>query len=160
MRSIAVVLLVSAALLASARLSAHEIPSDVRIQVFLRQDARQLRLLVRVPVASTVNDIEWPAKGRLLDLAALPDATLEQAARWIAGRVDLFEEDRQLEGPRISGARVSLPSDTSFDSYEHGVAHVSGPPLGADVQLATSQALVDVLLDYATARGFRRSSKR
>jgi pimeloyl-ACP methyl ester carboxylesterase len=87
----------------------------------------------------------------LLDLAALPDATLEQAARWIAGRVDVFEEGRQLASPRISGARVSLPSDTSFDSYEHGVAHVSGPPLGADVQLATSQALIDVMLDYVSA---------
>ncbi len=158
MKPVAVVLLVSAALLASARLSAHEIPSDVRIQVFLHQDEQHLRLLVRVPVASTVNDIEWPATGPLLDLAALPDATLEQAARWIAGRVDLFAEDRQLGSPRITGARVSLPSDTSFDSYEHAVAHVSGPPLGADVQLATSQALVDVMLDYATAHPESRLS--
>ena len=120
MKPIAVVLLVSAALLASARLSAHEIPSDVRIQAFLHQDGSRLRLLVRVPVASTVNEIEWPARGPLLDLASLPPSTLEQAARWIAGRVDLFEEDRQLGSPSITGARVSLPSDTSFDSYENG----------------------------------------
>jgi hypothetical protein len=144
----AVVLLVSAALLASARLSAHEIPSDVRIQVFLHQDEQRLRLLVRVPVASTVNEVEWPAKGPLLGLASLPHATLEQAAQWIARRIDLFEEGRHLESPRITGARVSLPSDTSFDSYTHAVAHVSGPPLGPEVQLATSQALVDVMLDY------------
>jgi hypothetical protein len=142
------VLLVSAALLGSARLSAHEIPSDVRIQVFLHQDQQRLRLLVRVPVASTANDVEWPTKGLLLDLASLPDTTLEQAARWIAPRVGLFEEGRQLESPRIAGARVSLPSSTSFDSYEQAVADVSGPPLGADVQLAASQALVDVMLDY------------
>jgi hypothetical protein len=103
-KPIAVVLLVSAGLLASAGLSAHEIPSDVRIQAFLHQDAQRLRLLVRVPAASTVNDIEWPAKGPLLDLAALSPATLEEAARWIASRVDLFEEDRQLGSPRIVGA--------------------------------------------------------
>ena len=150
-KQIAGVLLVSAALLASARLSAHEIPSDVRIQAFLQQDAERLRLLVRVPVASTVNDIEWPAKGPLLDLAALSPATLEQAARWIASRVDLFEEDRQLGTPRIAGARVSLPSDTSFDSYEHALEHVTGAPLSVDVDLATSQALVDVMLEYPTA---------
>ena len=158
MKAIAVVLLVSAALLASLRLSAHEIPSDVRIQVFLDQDEQRLRLLVRVPVASTVNDVEWPTKGPLLDFASLPEATLEQAAQWIARRVDLLEEDRQLETPRITAARVSLPSDTSFDSYEHAVAHVSGPPLGADIQLATSQALVDVMLDYATAHPGARIS--
>jgi HupE/UreJ protein len=147
-KSIAIVLLVSAALFGAARLSAHEIPSDVRVQVFLHQDRERLRLLVRLPVASTVNDVEWPTKGPLLDLTSLPDATLEQAARWIARRVDLFEEGRQLESPRISGARVSLPSSTSFDSYEQAVADVSGTALSADVQLAASQALVDVMFDY------------
>ena len=151
-------LLVSAALLASARLSAHEIPSDVRIQAFLHQDGQRLRLLVRAPVASTVNDIEWPAKGPLLDLASLSPATLEQAATWIAGRVDLFEGDRQLGPPRITAARVSLPSDTSFDSYEHAVAHVTGAPLASDVELATSQALVDVLLEYPVASAQSRVS--
>jgi hypothetical protein len=157
-KSIAVVVLVSAALLASARLSAHEIPSDVRIQAFLHQNAQRLRLLVRVPVASTVNDIEWPAKGPLLDLAALSPATLEEAARWVASRVDLFEEDRQLGSPRVVGTRVSLPSDTSFDSYEHASSHVSGAPLATDVELATSQALVDVLLEYPIASDQSRVS--
>ena len=151
-------LLVSAALLTSAGLSAHEIPSDVRIQAFLHQDAQRLRLLVRVPVASTVNDIEWPAKGPLLDLAALSPATLEEAARWIARRVDLFEEERQLGSPRVVGARVSLPSDTSFDSYEHASAHVIGAALATDVELATSQALVDVLLEYPIASAQSRVS--
>jgi hypothetical protein len=143
----AVVLLVAAAL-ASARLSAHEIPSDVRIQAFLHHDGQRLRLLVRAPVASTVNDIEWPAKGPLLDVGALQPAMLDEAARWIASRVDLFEEDRQLGSPRVIAARLSLPSDTSFDSYDRAAAHVIGSPLGTDVEIATSQALVDVLLEY------------
>lgn len=168
MRTIAVALLVSAVAVASVRLSAHEIPSDVRIQAFLEQDGQRLRLLVRAPVASTVNDIEWPAKGPLLDLGALHDGpsrrtgptptTLEEAARWIASRVDLFEEDRQLGRPRLAAARVSLPSDSSFDSYEHALAHLSAPPLAPDVQLATSQALVDVMLEYPIASGQSRVS--
>ena len=70
----------------------------------------------------------------------------EEAARWIASRVDLFADDRQLGSPRIAGARVSLPSDTSFDSFEHAVAHVSGAPLSPDVDVATTQSLVDVML--------------
>ena len=157
-KQIAGVLLISAALLASVRLSAHEIPSDVRIQAFLQQDAERVRLLVRLPVASTVNDIEWPAKGPLLDLAALSPATLEQAARWIASRVDLFEDARQLGSPRIAGGRVSLPSDTSFDSYEHAVSHITSQPLSEDVDLATSQALVDVMLEYPIASARSRVS--
>ena len=158
MKSLARALLVAAVLLASARLSAHEIPSDVRIQAFLHQDGQRLRLLVRAPVASTVNDIEWPAKGPLLDLSSVSQATLEQAAMWIASRVDLFEEDRQLGSPRIAGARVSLPSDTSFDSYERAVAHVIDSPLSVDVDLATSQALVDVMLEYPIASAQSRVS--
>jgi hypothetical protein len=143
--------LLAAVLAALIRLSAHEIPSDVRIQAFLQQDGQRLRLLVRAPVASTVNDIEWPAKGPLLDLAALQPAVLEEAARWIASRVDLFEEDRQLGRPTIGAVRLSLPSDTSFDSYEHAVAHVTGAPLSPEVEIATSQAIVDVMLEYPVA---------
>jgi hypothetical protein len=151
-------LLVAAVLLASARPLAHEIPSDVRIQAFLHQDGQRLLLLVRVPVASTVNDIEWPSKGPLLDLASLRPAVLEQAGRWIARRVDLFEEDRRLGSPLVAGARVSLPSDTSFDSYERARTHVSGAPPSPDVELATSQALVDVMLEYPIASAHSRVS--
>jgi len=139
---------IAAVLLASARLLAHEIPTDVRIQAFLRQDGQRVRLLVRAPVASTVNDIEWPAKGPLLDIASVQPAVLEQAGRWIASRVDLFEEDRQLGSPRVAAARLSLPSDTSFDSYDQALAHVNGVPLSPDVELPTSQAIVDVMLEY------------
>jgi hypothetical protein len=150
-RPIALALIVAAVVLASARSSAHEIPSDVRIQAFLQQEGERLLLLVRAPVAATVNDIEWPAKGPLLDLAALGPSVLEEAGRWIASRVDLFEEDRQLSGPRLTAARLSLPSDTSFDSFERARAHVTGGPLSTDVELATTQAMVDVLLEYPVA---------
>ena len=135
-------------LLASVRPSAHEIPSDVRIQAFLQPEGQVLRLLVRAPLASTVNDVEWPMKGPLLDLGQTQPAVLEAAGRWIASRVDLFESDRQLGSPRVAGARLSLPSDTSFDSYERALAQVTGAPLPADIELVASQALVDVLLEY------------
>jgi hypothetical protein len=151
-------LLVVAVLLASARLLAHEIPSDVRIQAFLHQDGQRLRLLVRLPVASTVNDIEWPANGPLLDFAALQPTVLEQAGTWVANRVDLFEENRQLGRPALSVARVSLPSDSSFGSYEHARAHVTAAPLSPAVELATSQALVDVMLEYPLASADSRVS--
>jgi hypothetical protein len=150
--------LLAAVLAASVRLTAHEIPSDVRIQAFLQQDGQRLRLLVRAPVASTVNDIEWPAKGPLLDLAALQPELLEHAGRWMASRVDIFEEDRQLGSPRIAAVRLSLPSDTSFDSYEHALGHVTGAALSSEVEIATSQAIVDVMLEYPIAAADSRLS--
>jgi hypothetical protein len=157
-KPIALVWLVAAVVLAAARPWAHEIPSDVRIQAFLQQEGQRLRLLVRAPVASTVNDVEWPTKGPLLDLAALHPGVLEQAGRWIASRVDLFEEDLQLDSLRVAAVQVSLPSDTSFDGYERAFAHLSGAPLAPDVELAASQALVDVLLEYPIASADSRIS--
>lgn len=158
MKPPALALLVAAVLVSLVRVSAHEIPSDVRIQSFLQPDGQRVRLLVRAPVAATVNDIEWPAKGPLLDLAALDAGVLEEAGRWIERRVDLFEEDRQLGSPVVTRVQVSLPSDTSFDSYEHALAHVIGPPLSPDVQLASSQAVFDVLLEYPIANAASRLS--
>ncbi len=158
MKPIASALLVAAVLLASARPSAHEVPSDVRIQAFLQPDGQLLRLLVRAPVAATVNDLEWPMKGPLLDLGQMQPAVLDAGARWIASRVDLLEGDRQLGSPRVAGARLSLPSDTSFDSYERALAHVTGSPLPVDFELVANQALVDVLLEYPVASSDSRIS--
>jgi hypothetical protein len=141
-------LLVAGVLLASARPFAHEIPSDVRIQAFLQPDGQRLRLLVRAPVASTVNDLEWPMKGPLLDIGQIQQSVLEAGGRWIASRVDLFEVDRRLGMPQVAAVRISLPSDTSFDSYARALAHVNGAPLSPEVELAASQALIDVLLEY------------
>jgi hypothetical protein len=139
------------ALLASPSLRAHEIPGDVRIQVFLQPEGQLIRLLVRAPLAATANDLEWPMKGPLVDLSQLSPAALDAGGRWIASRVDLFEGDRRLDSPRVASVRLSLPSDTSFDSYERALALVTGAPLAADFELVANQALMDVLLEYPAA---------
>ena len=48
--------------------AAHDVPNDVRIQVFLKPEGQVLRLLVRAPLAS-MNDIPWPTTGVFLNLA-------------------------------------------------------------------------------------------
>jgi hypothetical protein len=132
----------------SAVVSAHDIPTDVRIQTFLKPQGTRLRLLVRLPVASTMNDVEWPVEGARLDLARA-DAAMRQAARdWVAGRVELRENDRVLERARVVAARISQPSDRSFASWETALAHVTDPPLPAGAEVVASQALLDVLLEY------------
>jgi hypothetical protein len=150
-KQIPLVLLLVTLVLTPAGVSAHEIPSDVKIQAFLRPDGQRLMLLVRGPVASTVNDLEWPMRGLLLDLARVDQPLLDAAGKWFASRVDLYGNGRQLGSPRVAAVRISLPSDTSFDSYDRALAHVTGAPLAADIDLVAGQALIDVLLEYPLA---------
>jgi hypothetical protein len=62
---------------------------------------------------------------------------------------EVYEDDRGLGRPRIIAARVSLPSDRSFGSYEAALAHLTNePPISNDTELIWNQALLDVLYEY------------
>ena len=50
--------------------------------------------------------------------------------------------------PEIVAARVSLPSDRSFDDYESAMTHVRGPPLPPETEIYWAQGLLDVLFEY------------
>jgi hypothetical protein len=150
MKSCATFALVAAALLCCvAAPAAHDVPSDVRIQIFLRPEGQRLRLLVRVPLAS-MNDIPWPTSGVFLNLSdpEMPIALKDGAKDWIADRVTIYEEDVRLATPRLAAVRISLPSDISFDSYERALQSLLGPALASETQLVKSQAMVDALLEY------------
>lgn len=132
----------------AAALRAHDVPSDVRVRAFLRPDGSALRLLVRVPAAS-MNDIAWPMRGLYLELSnpALGRALRNGALDWIAGRIDIFEDERRLTDPRLAAVRVSLPSEP-FDSYGAALAGLSKPALPGNEKLPRSQAMVDALFEY------------
>jgi hypothetical protein len=130
------------------RSSAHEIPGDVQVQMFLKPEGQRLNVLVRAPLQS-IPQTGWPerAPGQLdLDRA---DRQLRSAATTaIASQLAVFEADRPLGEPRIVAVIASLPSDRSFDGYELALAHVTGPPLPGDLDFVTQQGLMDVLLEY------------
>ncbi|HET6897381.1 MAG TPA: hypothetical protein VFK70_03495, partial [Vicinamibacteria bacterium] len=128
--------------------AAHDVPADVTVQAFLKPEGSRLHLLVRAPLAA-LRDIEYPARGPgYLDLPRV-DASLRHAASlWIADPIELYEDDARLPPPRIVAARVSLPSDRSFGSYEEAVAHLTGAPLPEETELYWSQGMLDVWLDY------------
>src|SRR6267142_3127548 len=130
--------------------AAHDVPNDVRIQVFVKPDGPRLRLLVRAPLAS-MNDISWPTAGVFLNLAdpEMKTALNEGAKDWIAGRIEIYEDDVPLGDPRLAAVRVSLPSDTSFDSYDGALRSLLGPALPDDTEVARSQAMVDALYEYS-----------
>jgi hypothetical protein len=141
-------LIAAVALLGQARPAAHEIPTDVLVQAFLKPEGRQLRLLVRVPLIA-MRDVDVPTRGPgFLDLTRM-DRTLRDAATlWIGDYIELYEGDAKLPYPRLTSARVSLPSDKSFASYDEALAHVMGPPLADDTELYWNQGLLDVLFEY------------
>ena len=146
--NVAACLLLAAALaLSFAPLRAHDIPSDVIVRVFLKPDGNRAQLLVRAPLAA-MNELEWPARGVFLDLERAEPVLREAATRWVADRIDLYENDRQLPRPRLVAFVASLPSDTSFDDFDRARTHITGARLPADTEVATAQVLLDVVFEY------------
>ena len=135
-------------LLLTSRPSAHDIPLDVMVQAFVRPQGQHLTLVVRAPMHA-MRDISFPRNADgFLDIATADAALREAAGTWIAGSVEVNENDRRTGDPRLVAVRVSLPSDRSFLSYDGAVAHMSGPPLPADTQLIWEQGLLDAVLEY------------
>ena len=122
-------------------------PSDVLVQMFVRPSANHLQVLVRLPLISLLN-INLPKRGEdFLNLAAI-EPSLRDAAKATADAVDFFEDGNKLAMPRIAAVQVSLPSDTSFTSYQSALAHVQGAPLPVDTEVVWNQGFFDTLLEY------------
>src|SRR6266849_1560627 len=127
---------------------AHDIPTDVRVDAFVRPEGQRLSLLIRVPLKA-MREVDFPRRGAgLLDLARADAALRNAATLWISDNIDLYQGDRRLTYPRIVDARVSLESDKSFASYEQALAHVTGPRLPDKMELYWEQGLLAVLFDY------------
>lgn len=131
-------------------LSAHEIPTDVTVRAFVKPEGRHLRLLVRVPLEA-MRDMSVPTRERgYLDLAAVREGRiLEDAAiLWIADYVEIYEDDTLLDAPELVSARVSLPTDPSFERYETALAHTKGARLPDSTEIYWEQGVLDVLFQY------------
>jgi mono/diheme cytochrome c family protein len=145
-------------LLGPASIAAHEIPRSVTVLAFLKADSHHLRLVVRLPLEA-IRDVNLPLRGPgYLDLRRLAPLLANAAKTWIADDVRLYEDDSKLPPPRIVAARVSLPSDRSFESYDRAVAHTVADPLPDSTNLAWQQAMLDVLLEYPIASDRARFS--
>ncbi len=145
-RTIAAV--ITACVLLMARPQAHEIPSEVTVQSFLRPEGQTLVFLVRAPLKA-MRDVDIPLlPNGFLDLTKV-GPTLEDAAMlWIGDFVELFEDGQPLGKPRVAAARVSLPSDKSFASFAEAQASLAGPRLPDDTDLYWQDGLLDVRFEY------------
>jgi len=138
--------------------SAHEIPADATIRAFVAPSGDQLRVLVRVPLTS-MRDVQFPLYGP--GYVDIPAATLllpDQARLWIADYLTLYEDEDPLPPPEVAAARISLPSDPSFRSFDGALAHMSAPQVPGNVDLILEQAVMDVLLTVPIASDGSRFS--
>ena len=150
---VSAVIKLSVALLAAAlpasQAPAHEIPTDVVIQTLLKPEGKQLDFLVRVPLQA-MRDVNFPESGPGYLVISEADETIRDAAQiWIAQEVGLYENERRLDEWVIEAARISLPSDRSFDSYESAYQNIHAERLPDDTELYREQAMLDVLIRFA-----------
>lgn len=130
-----------------ARPVAHDIPTDVVVQAFLKPAGQRLALLVRVPLTAPLN-VEFPRRGPgYVELEQL-GPLLAHAAQGVAEGFELYEAESRLTDLRIVDTRISLPSDRSFRAYEQALAHVTGPPMPPQTNLYWNQGFVDALIEY------------
>ena len=143
------IVLIAAALLTGAMdAPAHDIPDQVRVQVFVKPEGQSLRLLVRVPLKA-MREVDVPRrKDGLLDFSRVDSTLREAASLWLADDIELYENEARLPHPRVLDARVSLESDRSFGAYESALANFSAPRLKNTTELYWSQGLLDVILEY------------
>jgi hypothetical protein len=128
--------------------SAHDIPNDVTVQVFVKPTGQLLHMLVRAPLRA-FRDVDFPKRGPgYLDLARADASLRDAATQWISEAIQLNEGDSALTTPRLVEVRVSLESDRSFTSYEEALAHVTGAKLPNDTEIYWNQGLLDVLFEY------------
>ncbi len=127
---------------------AHEIPSEVTAHLMAKLAGDRVQLLVRVPLSS-MRDVEFPALASgYLDVEKLAPRLPDLATLWIAGFVEIYEDDARLAKPRIAATQISLPSDKSFASFDQALAHVNQPLPAGSESLVWDQVLFDVLLEY------------
>ena len=136
-------------LLSPARPStAHDIPSDATVQMYVKPAGNHLNILVRVPL-KTMRDLEFPERDTgYLDFDRVDPTLREGATLWVSDFIDVYEAEARLPKPRIIETRLSLESDPSFASYDQALAHVMGPKLSNNTTVFWDQLMLDMLFEY------------
>jgi len=128
--------------------SAHDIPSDVLVQAFLKPEGNRLNLLVRTPLKA-MRDFDFPERGQgFLDLSRVDPQLSDAATLWISNFIEVYEGNAKLPGPRVVATRIALESDKSFASYSEALAHMTGPKLPLNMDVYWNQVNLDVWFEY------------
>lgn len=136
---------------------AHDIPSRVTLLAFIKPEPGRLRIVLRAPLEA-MRDVNFPVSGPgYLDIEKAGRLLNDAAKVWIADGLELYANGDRLPQPRIVRARLSLPSDRSFTSFDSAAAHVAAN-LPNDTQLLWKQAMIDVDMEVPIADANARFS--
>jgi hypothetical protein len=127
---------------------AHEIPADLTLQAFVRPEGSTLRMLVRVPLASMRDYNFTTREPGYLELDHANTLIFDAATEWIANYLDMYEGTQPLGDPEVAAARIAIPGDRAFRSYELAIENVRAEPLALGTELPLQQAMLDVLLEW------------
>src|SRR5207302_7432241 len=88
--------------------AAHDIPTDVKINAFVKPAGKRLELLIRMPLAAMI-EVDFPTRGPgYLDLSRADEPLHNAAKLYLIDNITVYESDVPLPSPRILYARVSL----------------------------------------------------
>jgi HupE / UreJ protein len=139
-------MLLAASLLAASPGSAHDIPGEMRVHTIMRAEGDRLHVLVRVPLALLLN-LDLPKRGNgYLDLPRVQDE-LPRAIEATVKDFAFFEDGARLV-PLRGEARISLPSDRSFQSFDEALASIRGARLPSATDVFWNQGYFDAAIDY------------
>lgn len=125
---------------------AHDIPESLPVHVFVKPSGERLHVLVRLPLTLLL-DLDLPKRGPgYIDLAAV-EPRFADAIEAVADEVVLYENGRRLSLD-AGAARISLPSDRSFRTFDAASAHIAAPPLDPSTDLYWNQGYFDARLEY------------
>jgi hypothetical protein len=150
------VVLLGVLMIASRPARAHEFKLESVMTGFVKIEAGEAHLVVRVPL-HVLRGIKFPLNGAEIALDRA-DPAIQQALELVERQIALFEDGGRL-APTTALARLSLPSDRSFDSYQGAVNHVAGRQ-DSGTGIYADQGYVDAHFTYAIASPASRFAVR
>ena len=123
---------------------AHEFKLDAVINAFVKIEPGEAQLAVRAPLY-LFKSVKFPVNTVEIDVDKSTPA-LERAIAAYEQSIALYENGRPLVASRGT-ARLSLPSDRSFESYEQASSHVA-EPRERDTKIYIDQGYVDARITY------------
>jgi HupE/UreJ protein len=126
--------------------TAHDIPDEIVLHGLVKPEGDRLHFLVRVPLAMLLS-MNLPKRGPgYLDLPQI-DERLQASAAATAKEIELYENGARLT-PSRAAARISQPSDKSFETYAKALANIAGPKLPDTTDVFWNQGYLDAHLEY------------
>jgi hypothetical protein len=124
---------------------AHDFPLDRVMNAFIKIDAHQADLVIRIPL-DLLNGVPFPVSGNNYYNVAASSLAAKTALDQLAIAIELWEGNTQLHPSKSTGKLVPL-SDHSFQDFGRAIAQVDRPA-SADVAIGYDLGYFDAHFVY------------